>query len=352
MPVSIERAFAAILPLRTIMHEAIEQTAHGRMVLVTGASGKIGKHVVNELLRRGFHVRGITSRPRPGIDPVEGLEWRIKDFRASIDFDHDLEGCEAVVHLAAELTERSRMQRVNVEATRELASASERAKVAVFCYTSSASVYGNSLSRIVTEESPTLTPDMDITGEYGAPDFVRAYGRTKLLGELALRDHARSIEYVILRPTVVVGVDDVLRLGRLSQIRKSLTARRHAHFVYIADVADAIVWFLERGLGRQRSRPPVATYNVAEDEFPECSYEAIFSKLRMGTGDRKFDIVPAPMIADRLVHFARFGTAPARFTFGQMLFATDKLKKEGFCRRFGLEHLYRQAFQRLSEERS
>lgn len=334
------------------MCETTDATACGRLVLVTGASGKIGKHVVKELLRRGFKVRAISSRRRSDNTQAEGVEWRLKDLSAAMDFDFDLEGCEAVIHLAAEIAESSRMHRVNVEATRALASASERAGVAVFCYTSSASVYGNSLSRIVTEESPTLTPDRDIRSEYGAPDFLRMYGRTKLLGEIALRGQARSIQYIILRPTTVVDVDDVLRLGNLGHIRRSLTARRHAHYIYVADVADVIVSLVERGLMRQRSTARISTYNVAEDEFPECSYEAIFRKLRKSTGDRKFDVLPAPMIADRLVNFARFGALPVRFPFGQMLFATDKLKNEGYSPRFGLDQLYRRAIRRMSEARN
>jgi nucleoside-diphosphate-sugar epimerase len=341
----------AVLFERSIMHETIEVKAGERLVLVTGASGKIGKHVVKELVQRGFKVRAMTSKLRTDSDVVERVEWRVKDFTAAIDFDQDLEGCDAVIHLAAEIAEISRMQHVNVEATRALARASERAKVAVFCYTSSASVYGSSFSRIVTEESPTLTPDKDIKGEYSAPDFLRAYGRTKLLGEIALRDESRSVEYIILRPTVVVDIEDVLRLGDLSHIRKSLTARRHAHYVYIADVAHAIVWLVERSLIRNGSRGRVSTYNVAEDEFPESSYEAIFRRLRTSTGHRKFDVLPAPVIADRLVNFVRFGTLPVRFTFGQMLFATDKLKSEGFWPRFGLEQLYRQVISQISEIR-
>jgi hypothetical protein len=47
--------------------------------------------------------------------------------------------------------------------------------------------------------------------------------------------------------------------------------------------------------------------------------------------------------SDRLISFARFGNLLVRFTFGQMVFATDKLKEEGFRPRFGLEHLYREA---------
>jgi nucleoside-diphosphate-sugar epimerase len=330
------------------MSNAIETHANGPLVLVTGASGKIGKYAVRELLQRGFNVRAMTSRHRTGGDVVEGLEWRVRDFTASLDFDRDVEGCDAVIHLAAEIADASRMQRVNVEATRALVSASERANVAVFCYTSSASVYGNSASRIVTEQSPTLTPDKDVKGEFAAPDFLRAYGRTKLLGEIALREEARSAEYIILRPTMVVDVDDVRKLGELSAVRKSLTAKRHAHYVYIADVAQAIVWLVERGLTRNESRAGVSTYNVAEDEYPEASYEAIFRKLRASTGRGEFDVRPAPGIADHLVNFARFRTLPVRFSYGQMVFATDRLKNEGFRPRFGLEQFYRQVIGQLS----
>ncbi len=333
------------------MSEGIESKASDCLVLVTGASGKIGKYVVKELQQRGFKVRAMTSKRRTDSDVFEALEWRVKDFTTSIDFDGDLEGCDAVIHLAAEITEQRRMKRVNVEATRALARASERAKVLVFCYTSSASVYGNSLSRIVTEESHTLTPDKDIRDEYAAPDFLRAYGRTKLLGEIALREEARSVECIVLRPTMVVDIDDVLKLGELSPIRKSLTARRHAHYVCIADVAHAIVRLVERGLTRNGSKAGVSTYNVAEDEFPEHSYEAILRRLRASTGCREFDVVPAPVIADQLVNFARFRTLPVRFAFGQMFFATDKLKNEGFQPRFGLEHLYRQVISQILEKR-
>ena len=91
----------------------------------------------------------------------------------------------------------------------------------------------------------------------------------------------------------------------------------------------------------------MSTYNLAEDEFPEYSYEAILRKLRVSTGHRKFEVLPAPVIADWLVNFARFRTLPVQFTFGQMLFATDKLKNEGFRPRFGLEQLYRQVISQI-----
>ncbi|HEY2756636.1 MAG TPA: hypothetical protein VGJ01_12950 [Pseudolabrys sp.] len=46
--------------------------------------------------------------------------------------------------------------------------------------------------------------------------------------------------------------------------------------------------------------------------------------------------------------FARFRTLSVRYPFGRMVFATDKLKNEGFRPRFGLDQLYRQAIDRIS----
>lgn len=91
----------------------------------------------------------------------DGVEWRQLDFQRSLDFDAAVRGCAAVIHLAAEIYVVDRMQRVNVQATQALAQASERAGVKLFCYTSSIAVYGSGRQRLITENSPVLTQDME-----------------------------------------------------------------------------------------------------------------------------------------------------------------------------------------------
>jgi nucleoside-diphosphate-sugar epimerase len=152
----------------------------------------------------------------------------------------------------------------------------------------------------------------------------------------ALAEEVRGMECVVLWPTIVVGVDDILKLGDRGLLRKSMTAGRHAHHVNVLDVADAIVWFVERGLSGPAHRPGVTVYNLAEDEYPDSSYGAIFKRMRAGTQSRKFDVL------------YRFGSLPPRFTFGQMSFSTDRLKREGFRLPNGLEQLYRDAVRRSS----
>ncbi len=66
------------------------------MVLVTGASGRIGRAVVTELLRRGHRVRGLDLLPSP--DLADAVTGSVTD-RAAVD--RAMAGIEGVVHLAA-----------------------------------------------------------------------------------------------------------------------------------------------------------------------------------------------------------------------------------------------------------
>lgn len=311
-----------------------------RRILVTGASGKIGTAVVRNLLRSGYDVRATTSGRHVPEGANKSVAWIGKNFNEDIDFEREVEGCDAVIHLAAEMSDIARMQRVNVDATAMLARAAERARVKEFIYTSSVAVYGNTWSWQVTEASPTLTAESDIRSEYAAPDALRTYGRTKLLGEMALRRTAGATNYVVLRPTVVVDTDDVLAIGNWSKLRRSLLARRHAHHVHLEDVADAVLWLLERGLARDEPRGDVSVYNVAEDDFGIRSYEDVYRELYAMTGDTRYVVHPAPAFVDRLVGAMRTGLAARRVPFGRMTFSSDKLRSQGYRRRCGLSELY------------
>jgi hypothetical protein len=164
-------------------------------VLVTGASGGIGRHVVVELVQHGYQVRALTSKPVAEIRAVsDGVEWQQLDFQRSLDFDAAVRGCAAVIHLAAEIYVVDRMQRVNVQATQALAQASERAGVKLFCYTGSIAVYGSGRQRLITGNSPVLTQDKDVKSEYWEEDWLRSYGRTKLQGESAIARTAQTVD--------------------------------------------------------------------------------------------------------------------------------------------------------------
>lgn len=306
---------------------------------MTGATGKIGRHVTRELLARGYRVRAVTSKPVSDVPASDLLEWRQLDFHESVHFDPLVRDCAAVLHLGAELRAVDRMQRSNVDATRALAEASERSGVKVFCYTSTVSVYGSTRRRRVTEGSSVLTPDRDDRRQYWGGAVLRAYGRTKLQGELAVKAAARNVEYVIVRPSVVVDLEDLLSMGGRSKVWKRIGGARHAHHIYVPDVADAILWFMERGLSRDRPAPGVTTFNLSEDETPMGTYGQLFKVAYAASGDERWNAAPMPWPVEWLRMMVMYRTLLFRQPYGRMFFVGDKLRREGYQFRFGMSHV-------------
>jgi nucleoside-diphosphate-sugar epimerase len=264
------------------------------------------------------------------------------------DFDQLVAGCDAVLHLAAEIGKQDRMQRVNVEATRGLAHAAERAGIQAFCYTSTVSVYGSGRASEISESSPVLTVDRDIASEYWALGYVRAYGRTKLAGERAIRDAAKSVRYTILRPAVVVSLDDLISIRKWSYFKRTLAAHRHAHHIYVRDVSDAIIWALERSLRGHGAPGSVELFNLSEDESPDAHHADFLKKAYAASGDRRFKVVTAPWVGDWLHDFLRFRSLPLRNPLWRMRFSNARLRAAGYYPLYGMAVAQSRALEQLS----
>ncbi|WP_010202131.1 NAD-dependent epimerase/dehydratase family protein [Salinibacterium sp. PAMC 21357] len=174
------------------------------IVLVTGASGFLGRAVAAELVAAGHEVRTLQRRPS-GVDGVT-------DFLGSInDPEHvsrAVAGAEGVVHLAAKVSlagDPGAFHTVNVEGTRTALDAAEAAGVSRFVQVSSPSVAhaGTALAGVGAEPA--------------SPENARGdYARTKAEAELlALARDSDAMRVIAIRPHIVWGPGDTQLIGRV-----------------------------------------------------------------------------------------------------------------------------------------
>jgi nucleoside-diphosphate-sugar epimerase len=192
------------------------------MVLITGATGFIGSHLVDTLLAKGEKVR-VLARPNGGKPkPRENLEV----FQAAT-------GCAVVYHLAGitRASSEAEFMWANAEGTRVAAVGAAKAG-ARLVYVSSLAAAGTG-----TIESPRQVSDL--------PAPITMYGQSKLEGELRVQETPK-LEWCILRPPGVYGERDKDFLFAFQAANRGFFSilgnpKRAYTLVYVHDLIEAIL---------------------------------------------------------------------------------------------------------------
>jgi nucleoside-diphosphate-sugar epimerase len=310
-------------------------------ILVTGASGRIGRHLIEALVRDGHQVRAVASGRQDAALPRHArIEWVAHDFARCDPFDDCLRDCHAVFHLAAEIWRIPLIRPVNVDATAALARAARRAGVRFFCFTSSAAAYCSPRGRLVTEDSPRLTPDRDIRSEYRGNASIRAYGRSKVMAEDIVATELDGTARVIFRPTMVVDLPQIRALAGRSALQRFALAGRHEHLIYVGDVVDALIWSMRRA-----NAAGLSVFNLSDDGAEVGRAAALFRRLAERTGRRSVaDRVSAPYVVYDLLDMAKNRMLSARRPFGGVVFSDARLRAAGYAPRVGLARAVDMAF--------
>jgi len=178
-------------------------------ILVTGASGFVGRALVEDLAAQGHRVRAAMRQPADIFSrTVEVVA--VSDLARPLEWRPLLSDIDTVVHLAGIAHTTSAVgdelyDRVNRAATAALAAAAARNRIARLVFVSS----------IRAQAGPTI--DHALT-EADTPNPVDAYGRSKLAAEHAIR--AAELPHTILRPALIYGpgvkgnLADLIRLAR------------------------------------------------------------------------------------------------------------------------------------------
>lgn len=173
-------------------------------ILVTGAAGFLGLHVVNQLAGKGHEIVALDMEPIHTRDYPDNVKFFQIDIRNMPVMQKVLadEGIEAVVHGAAALPlwDRKDIFETNVQGTRNLLELSKQLGVKRFCYVSSTAVYG------VPEKHPIVETDT-LVG-------VGPYGESKIMAEAVCEEYrSKGMTVSIIRPKTFVGT---VRMGVFS----------------------------------------------------------------------------------------------------------------------------------------
>jgi nucleoside-diphosphate-sugar epimerase len=168
-------------------------------IVVTGATGFIGRHLVEELATRGHEVVCLVRRPTSTATDSGVCRLVVADLLDPTTYAGELPAADHVVHRAGWLENRraENFRLVNVEATQRLVEACRQARApgGRFVLMSSVAAMGPAVLGGLLRETDPCRP-------------VSEYGRSKRDAEIVALSHADALGLVVLRPSFVYGPGD------------------------------------------------------------------------------------------------------------------------------------------------
>lgn len=225
--------------------------------LVTGATGFIGRHLTEELERRGNEVSCLVRKTSQSRELQNiGVHLILGDCRDKTTLEKAVEGMDYVFHLAGVITAQTweAYYLANTVGTRNLLEvvAERNPTLKKFVFVSSISAAGPSeKGRGLNEDDPARP--------------ISNYGRSKLLAEQAVLGHKEKLPAVILRPPNVLGPRQRELFESIKLIKRRIlplvgTGEPQTSLCYVGDLVDALILVAESDEARGK------TYFIAHPE--------------------------------------------------------------------------------------
>ena len=260
------------------------------MILVTGSTGLVGSHLLQELTSHGKNVRALRRKssklnfvehvfnayaadPKKQLDMIEWVEGDVLDI---FSLEDAMEGVKQVYHNAAVVSfspgDREVMKKVNVEGTANVVNAALGTGVQKFCHLSSIAALGRANQDDMTDESTAWVTSRN--NSY--------YSISKFNGEAEVwRGSVEGLDTVILLPSVILGMADISNgsMQLFNTILKGLPFYTPGAngFVDARDIAKAQVVLMESDIVNEK-------FIVSAENL---SYKKVLGLIADGLGKRR-----------------------------------------------------------------
>lgn len=264
------------------------------MVLVTGATGILGRVLLLELLKQGKKVRA-TKRKTSNVDEVkyslryytdnaeeffEKIEWVEVDLEDIDSLRFAFQGIEEVYHCSAKVSfdpkDDKEMMKTNVEGTKNILYIAEENKVKKLLF----------ISSIIALDKINEQGEIDESSEFDAREEHSGYALSKYLSEMEVwRAHAEGLNTIIVNPGVIIGSGNWNSSSGMmfSNFEKSsLTFEGGLAYVDVRDVAKISVELMEKE--RFGERFILISENGKYKDFAD--------RIRLGLGKSKTKVIP------------------------------------------------------------
>lgn len=252
-------------------------------VLITGASGFVGHHLVEAAVQAGLEVYAAV-RPSSDVAHLEpfGIRYTSLDFSNTEALVKELEEKQYhyIIHAAGITKAKTEQEYIQVNAgyTQKLALAAAKAAIPLrkFVFISSLAALG-----------PVVYNEATPIHEQNKPQPVTAYGKSKLLAEQYLAE-IKDLPLVVLRPTAVYGPREkdifiILKTLNLGLEPYISNKPQWLSFVYVKDLTKAVIQSLGAGINH-------AAYNVSDGNSYDRYALATITKRILGKKSIRFHV--------------------------------------------------------------
>ena len=268
-------------------------------ILVTGASGFVGKSLTAELFRQDYDIGAAARSTKSQINNAEVVV--VGEIDGNTDWTNALRNVDVVIHLAARVhvmkenfaNPLAEFRKVNVEGTQQLAQSAANAGVKRFVYISSIGVNGFKTTLPFTESvNPNPHSDYAISKWEAEQVLLRVSAET-------------GLEVVIIRPPLVYGFDAPGNFASMMRVVKRGiplpfgAIHNKRSFVYVGNLVSFILLCIDHPAAANQTFLISDGHDISTTELLRGCAEVLGMKARLLPFPQKLVEVCATIIGKR-----------------------------------------------------